>query len=102
MRHNARVKTLVTRIQRRNLVLGRVPELESAMQVQLALSRKDAAIALGVSLRTLDYLLASGELRGRRIGRRIVIPKVTLEAFLRRDHPTFPTKKSGSDGTPQP
>jgi excisionase family DNA binding protein len=72
------------------------------MQEQLALSRKDAAIALGVSLRTLDSLLASGELRGRRIGRRIVIPKVTLEAFLRRDHPTSPTKEVGNDGTPQP
>jgi excisionase family DNA binding protein len=75
VQHNARVKTLVTRIRRRKLVLGRVPELESAMQEQLALSRKDAAIALGVSLRTLDSLLASGELRGRRIGRRIVILK---------------------------
>ena len=72
------------------------------MQEPLALSRRDAAIALGVSVRTLDYLLSSGELRGRRIGRRIVIPKVTLEAFLRRDHPTFPTKESGNDGTPQP
>jgi excisionase family DNA binding protein len=72
------------------------------MQEQLALSRKDAAVALGVSLRTLDYLLASGELRGRRIGRRIVIPKVTLEAFLRHDHPTTPTKESGTDELPQP
>jgi excisionase family DNA binding protein len=72
------------------------------MQEPLALSRKDAAIALGVSLRTLDYLLASGELRGRRIGRRIVIPKVTLEAFLRRDHRTFPTNESGNDETPLP
>jgi excisionase family DNA binding protein len=72
------------------------------MPEPLALSRKDAAIALGVSLRTLDYLLASGELRGRRIGRRIVIPKVTLEAFLRRDHPTFPTNEGGNDETPLP
>ncbi len=58
------------------------------MQEQLALSRKDAAAALGVSLRTIDYLLARGELRGRRIGRRIVIPKSALEALLRRDHRT--------------
>jgi excisionase family DNA binding protein len=72
------------------------------MQEQLALSRKDAAIALGVSLRTLDYLLASGELRGRRIGRRIVIPKVALEAFLRHDHPTMPKKVSSGDGATRP
>ena len=58
------------------------------MQEQFALSRKDAALALGVSLRTIDYLLARGELRGRRIGRRIVIPKAMIETFLRHDHPT--------------
>jgi excisionase family DNA binding protein len=65
------------------------------MQEQIALSRKDAASALGVSLRTVDYLLASGELRGRRIGRRIVIPKATLEAFLRRDHATRASSLGG-------
>jgi excisionase family DNA binding protein len=67
------------------------------MLEQLAFNRKDAANALGISLRTLDYLLASGELRGRRVGRRVVIPRVTLEAFLKRDHPTNPDKVDQSD-----
>jgi excisionase family DNA binding protein len=52
-------------------------------QEALALSRRDTADALGVSLRTVDYLLAQGALRGRRIGRRVVIPKAEINEFLR-------------------
>ena len=63
------------------------------MQEQLALSRKDVADATGLSLRMIDYLLASGELRGQRIGRRIIISKDELQRFLRRDHPTAPRAK---------
>jgi len=53
----------------------------------LAFNRREAADALRVSLRTLDYLLAQGKLRGRRIGRRIVIPRAELEKLLRQDTP---------------
>ena len=47
----------------------------------------EAADALRVSLRTVDYLLAQGTLRGRRIGRRVVIPKSEIDRLLRRDTP---------------
>jgi excisionase family DNA binding protein len=58
------------------------------MQTELlAFSRREAADALRVSLRTVDYLLAHGKLRGRRIGRRVVIPKAELERLLRQDTP---------------
>jgi len=53
----------------------------------IAFTRREAADALRVSLRTIDYLLAQGKMRGRRIGRRIVIPRVEIEKFLRRDTP---------------
>jgi excisionase family DNA binding protein len=53
----------------------------------LAFSRREAADALRVSLRTLDYLLAQGKVRGRRIGRRVVIPKAEVEKLLRQDTP---------------
>jgi excisionase family DNA binding protein len=53
----------------------------------IAFSRREAADALRVSLRTLDYLLAQGKLHGRRIGRRIVIPRSEVEKLLRRDTP---------------
>jgi excisionase family DNA binding protein len=53
----------------------------------LAFNRREAADVLRVSLRTVDYLLAQGNLRGRRIGRRIVIPKTEIDRLLRRDTP---------------
>jgi excisionase family DNA binding protein len=54
---------------------------------QFAFSRVEAADALRVSLRTVDSLLAQGALRGRRIGRRVVIPKAEIDRLLRRDTP---------------
>jgi excisionase family DNA binding protein len=51
----------------------------------LVLSRSEAANALRVSLRMVDYLLASGALRGTRIGRRVVIAKSELDRFLNPD-----------------
>ena len=48
----------------------------------LAFNRREAADALRVSLRMLDYLLAEGKLRGSRIGRRIVIPRTEVEKLL--------------------
>jgi len=53
----------------------------------LAFNRREAADALRVSLRTLDYLLAQGKLHGRRIGRRVIIPKAEVEKLLRQDLP---------------
>ena len=52
-----------------------------------ALTRRDAAVALGVSLRTIDTLLARGALQGRRIGRRVLIPKTELVRLLTSDPP---------------
>jgi excisionase family DNA binding protein len=53
----------------------------------IAFSRREAADALRVSLRTIDYLLAQGKMRGRRIGRRVVIPRAEVEKLLRHDTP---------------
>ncbi len=59
------------------------------MQVEkLAVGRTEAARLLSISLRTLDSLLARGELRGRRIGRRVLFPVEELQHFLKRDHRT--------------
>jgi excisionase family DNA binding protein len=60
----------------------------NTMQIEkLAVNRFEAARLLSISLRTLDSLLARGELCARRVGRRVVFPVVELERFLRRDHP---------------
>lgn len=53
----------------------------------IAFNRREAADALRVSLRTLDYLLAEGKLRGRRIGRRVIIPRTEVEKFLLQNTP---------------
>jgi excisionase family DNA binding protein len=54
----------------------------------IAVSKHDAAQMLGVSLRTIDRLIALKELQVRRLGRRVLIPRIALESFLHKDHPT--------------
>ena len=49
-------------------------------------SKKEAAAALSVSVRTVDNLIASKQLAVRKIGRRTLIERVILERFARRDH----------------
>jgi excisionase family DNA binding protein len=53
---------------------------------KILLSRTEAAAYLGISLRSLDSLLAVRELPSRRIGRRRLIERRILEQFVRRDH----------------
>jgi excisionase family DNA binding protein len=56
------------------------------MQERLLFSRREAAILLNLSLRTLDNLVARGELRVRRVGRRRLVERRELERFSRQDH----------------
>ena len=58
------------------------------MELTILGSRRDSARALGISIRTLDNLILEGELRARRIGRRVLLEKRELERFARRDHKT--------------
>ena len=53
---------------------------------KLLASKKEAAYSLGVSLRAVDYKIASGELPTRRIGRRVLVPVTALQKFARQDH----------------
>lgn len=62
-------------------VIERVPEA-------LALSKLEAARVLGVSLRTVDRLIALKQLPVRRLGRRVLIPRTSLQSLLRADRPT--------------
>ena len=62
-------------------ILARTPEA-------LALSKLEAARMLGVSLRTVDRLIALKHLQVRRLGRRVLIPRYSLQSLLRADHPT--------------
>lgn len=60
-------------------------------------SRREAAAALGISLRTLDTLIGRHELAARRIGRRLLITRVALECFVRRDHETRKARTGAGD-----
>lgn len=62
----------------------------------LLVDRRTATRILGLSLRTLDYLISSGELKPRRIGRRVLLEYRSLQAFARRDHPTKANAKGRS------
>lgn len=62
----------------------------------ILISKREAALLLGVSPRTVDTLITNGELPTRRIGRRVLASRVSLEKFARRDHPT--TANGGGDG----
>ena len=62
-------------------VLERIPEA-------LALSKLEAARMLGVSIRTVDRLIALKQLPIRRLGRRVLIPRNSLHNLMRADRPT--------------
>jgi excisionase family DNA binding protein len=54
---------------------------------KLLFSRPEAALALGLSVRKIDYLISSGTIRVKRIGGRVLIHGRTLRAFAALDPP---------------
>jgi excisionase family DNA binding protein len=54
----------------------------------LLLSIVQAAAMLGLSTGTVKNLLRSGELVRRKVGARTLIPRTSVENFVRRDHLT--------------
>jgi excisionase family DNA binding protein len=52
---------------------------------QLLYSKKQAAQMLSVCVRTLDYLIARGELKTRRMGKRVLVPRGELVRLAGRD-----------------
>ena len=55
---------------------------------KILLTKRDAASALSVSIRTIDNLILAAELIPRRIGKRVLFERRVLEQFARRDHAT--------------
>jgi len=51
---------------------------------RIAVDAKQAGELLSVSERMIHVLLSEGRLRGRKIGRRTVIPLKAIEDFLKR------------------
>lgn len=69
------------------------------MSDQILVSRREAANALSISIRKLDYLIAAREIQVKRIGRRCLIPRRSLEEFARRDHLNY-RKRTAEESIP--
>jgi len=52
-------------------------------------ARKEAAYALGISVRSLDYLIAAKQLDTRRIGKKVLVTRASLAAFASGNHYTI-------------
>jgi excisionase family DNA binding protein len=59
-----------------------------APDAPLLLTQEQCAALLNISPRTVRNLLRRKELTRRRIGSRCLIPRTSIEAFLKRDHAT--------------
>lgn len=66
--------------------LRREEEFDSQAVVKLLYSRKEAAYALGISIRALDYLLSRRSIKTRRIGARVLIHREDLVKWASQDH----------------
>jgi excisionase family DNA binding protein len=56
--------------------------------LRLLLSKRDTAARLNISVRTLENLVAIGEIRPRRIGKRVLFELREISRFSRSDHRT--------------
>ena len=56
---------------------------------KLLYSRRDAARALSLSVRSIDYLICSGRIPTRRVGGKILIHVTDVRRFAKADHPAF-------------
>jgi excisionase family DNA binding protein len=81
-------RRLGTAIERGNYTMATETSVMERASDTLTISKLDAARMLGVSVRTVDRLIALKRLPIRRIGRRVLVPRTSLSALLRSDHPT--------------
>jgi excisionase family DNA binding protein len=70
---------------------------------KILFSKREAALALSLSVRTIENLIARKELNARRVGRRTLITASSLVLFARRDHvsPSPPKRSSGTTEGPE-
>ena len=59
------------------------------MNIPILYTRKDAAAAIGLSVRALDYFISQGKVKVRRLGKRVLVPRVELERLAAKDQPAI-------------
>jgi excisionase family DNA binding protein len=71
-------------------------DLIPTVLARLLYPKVEAAILLGISERSIDYLISSRRLKTKRIGGRNLVPADELRRFVRADHPEHirPTSQS--------
>jgi len=74
---------------RKEISRKRKPPVQASVPVdsKLLVSREEAASMVSLSVRSIDYLLASKQLPFRKIGTRTMIPVTELRRFARMNHP---------------
>jgi excisionase family DNA binding protein len=58
----------------------------------LLLSIFQVAALLGLCPKTIRNLIKANELVGRRVGSRLLVPRTSVESFVRKDHLTHKEK----------
>ena len=58
-----------------------MPEVEKWL-----FTRKEAAFSLGLSVRSVDYLISNRDLETRRVGRKVLVIRESLLLFARGNH----------------
>jgi len=61
--------------------------VQVAPSSKILVSREEASQLLSISVRGIDYLLATRRLPFRRIGGRVLIPVAELRKYAQGDHP---------------
>lgn len=66
---------------------------------RLLLSKREAAEALGCSVRTIENMIARKQLASRRLGKRRMIPYAALAQLAKRDTLVITGKNEDTDGS---
>jgi hypothetical protein len=64
--------------------------------------KRSTAATLGISVRTLENLVAMREINPRRIGSRVLFDAKEIARFARRDHQTRQERKGNNDADQGP
>jgi hypothetical protein len=67
------------------------------METRLLYDRKTAALLLSISVRSLDYIIASKGLDTRRIGRKVLVTHASLVQYAKGNHFEAITSRSDAD-----
>ena len=62
--------------------------------IKALLSLPEFSFLAGISIRTTAKLVATGELRSIRVGRRRLVPHSELERFTKQDHSTVEVRSA--------